>query len=229
MGSPAPIPGKCGAKRRRHADPKTGELPEQEYCKNKPVPGKLRCKYHGGNNSSKHGLYARTLQAAWPDDGLNSAQMFAEAPATVGLEYEIKLLRVKIARYQLLLARGEKFFEYVMNEEVSEPTDSDVPLAPCAKPTMKSVSVEYLLERVTDQLRRLVKTQHDMLPGAEVGGNLRVAIVVVGHDGKERPRVPMLADDENVMAEIKDMESARPKALPDNLPVFDGGYEEEDA
>lgn len=228
MPSLEPLPGRCGAARKRYPDPVTGELKPQTYCKNKPDAGRTRCKFHGGAVTGKHGLYAHTLATAWPSDGLNSAEMFAQTPATVSLDHEIRLARVKVARWQMMLAKGERFFEYVMMEEVCEPTDSDEPQLPCKKPVTKSVSCEYLLERAMDQLRRLVKTQHDMLPGAEVGGNLRVAVVIIGGDGKPRPRVPMIADDAEVMEELKDLEELKPKTFLKREPDFDGGYNDEE-
>lgn len=190
-----PTPGKCNAQR------SNGEL-----CKNGPaIPDKLggngRCKFHGGlatgpitqagkdrvrQNGLKHGAYARALRESFATE--EEKEVWDEIPQTTDLSAEIGLVRAQCLRFKRMLGRGEL---WVMTEgKAGSEGDKSKSWSEGA------VSVEDLYERSLDLLRRMTHTQHDMRPGADIGGNLHVKITVSSGVASAETEVPVLTDEQ---------------------------------
>jgi hypothetical protein len=215
MATLQPKAGKCGARLTKRRGPND----EQLYCGHDPLPGRTRCKFHGGastgpktpegkarvsQNNLKHGLYAKALKQTHAAMGIPE-ELWEAIPGETTLTEEIKAARANVIRYAMMLAKGEKWIDS------------------CGPAT---ISVETLYQESLKVLRSLVKTQHEINPGAGVAGNLHVSFTVsTDATATVGGEIPKLTEDE---APIDD----GPPSLADGPEDIErdelSGYEDED-
>lgn len=124
-------------------------------------------------NGVKHGAYAAKLRALLTPD---EQELFDVVPRSTDLSEEIRLSRIRVLRFQAMLARGEKFITTDGKSKSFSQTGESY--------SESAWSVEELLEKSLDSLRKLIATQHSMNPGAGVSGNLRLTVSVT-QDAKD--------------------------------------------
>jgi len=100
-GSAEPIPGRCGAGLRKQPG---------RFCAQRPLPGKTRCKWHGGLSLSgiahpnwKHGMYS----AALPSGLLKHYEAARTNPALIELTEQVALVDAKVYELFDTLAGGD--------------------------------------------------------------------------------------------------------------------------
>ena len=101
-GSPEPVPGRCGSKLRNSDPPR--------YCQQRPVPGKTRCRLHGGASllgpshpSFVHGRYSSDLPASLAA----RLQVGLADPELLSLRAEMALLDARNGELLAAIKDGE--------------------------------------------------------------------------------------------------------------------------
>lgn len=221
-----PLKGRCNAK--------VG--PDGEPCDNYPEPGRTRCRLHGGYSTGprtkigkmrsaargiKSGLYVNQLASYLDVLGIPK-DLFESIPDTVDLSPEIKIVRANVLRFSSMLARGIKWLRSNDDDETEELRD-DLSGAPLGGAPGLVLSVEQLYANAIDQLRKLAKTQNEIKPASDIGGNFRFTIHVSDEAGAamDEPVPSLTNDDEDELPVATESE-------PEVKPKVTNGYDDED-
>ncbi len=138
-----------------------------------------------------------------------SEEVYDNLSSTTDLTEEIALCRANISRYSSMLGRGQEFI-YSDPRGVSgiEKQLDDGATAQLAAGSRIALSVEDLLADSISQLRAMAKTQHDMRPGGDIGGNLKFTIEVMRSAGDAaEAAVPVLTEDDGHDTPPEDFEN----------------------
>lgn len=149
----------------------------QRYCGNDPTnrnggrTGKnFRCKFHGGiesqsyaavaSNALKHGVYSKFLRGTLAPE---LQELWDKTPRNTDLSNEVHLARMRVAKFQHMLATGTTVVQGSINHATGEQRYHDV---------------EDLLERALKQVESLSRSQQDMHPEQGASGDLRINVSV---------------------------------------------------
>lgn len=201
------------------------------------MPGTTRCIAHGGSiqlaAGLKESLYSKRLRQSFkqPED----QKLFDELPKGADLSEEIKVQRMRVIRYQDLLESGtdvifvkEKPKQGSLAHAIA--AGQDVDIGDGCKTV--ALNVHDLLREALQSLRALAATQHDLHPGSDIGGNLRVTITLAGARQPKQP-IPDLTDDSSAQRLLPavgshlDVEDVRP-VRPSDGGESRTGYEDDE-
>lgn len=215
-------------------------LPDGTLCQKEPVAGRRRCRGHGGLNTGprtaegkarsasrglKHGIYANQLASyldalGIPDD------LWHSIPDSVDLRDEIRLIRSNILRYAQMLSKGQRWIHPNKGSEgegAERILDDGAVVASLSGTS--ALSVEVLYQQALNQLRQFAKTQNEVSPASDKGGNLQVTLILSDEAAKvsDEDDIPRLTDD-------SPDDDRTPEEAGDAAPVSTNrtGYEDED-
>jgi hypothetical protein len=171
------MPERCGAKNRRG-----------EPCQKPPVPGKKRCRLHGGLSTgpktaegkmaaaNAHVTHGLTRKFESYEQLLASGQVaeFELAPSKLDLTPEIRLARARLGRATRLLAEIEA------GEGEGAILKQQRKVAPGV--------LRDQADRALGRLIRLASVQKRIAPGADAGGPLTLTVKVVDGRKSEEPK-----------------------------------------